>query len=204
MPLPPPVPRKHLHTRSITCTGYERDDGLWDIEATLTDVKTYSFPNHDRGEIKAGEPLHGMWIRITVDTDLLIHDAVAVTDHGPFTICRDIAPAYSRLIGLRIGKGFDKEVRALFDGPHGCTHLRELLRPLATTAYQTIFPARERKRRKEASDVRPGILDTCYALRTEGEVVQREWPAFYTGPAPAEGTVIPRPSIATGGPGSAD
>ncbi len=24
--------RKHIHTRRIECLGYERDDGLWDIE----------------------------------------------------------------------------------------------------------------------------------------------------------------------------
>jgi len=127
-----------------------------------------------------------MWIRITVDDDLLIHDAEAVTDHGPFIQCADIAPAYARLKGMRIGKGFDKQVREIFAGPHGCTHLRELVRPLATTAYQTIYPAREKKRREEAATKRPAILDTCYALRAEGEVVRREWPDFYTGPeAPA-------------------
>lgn len=182
MPLSPPVSRQHMHTRSITLQGFQRDDGLWDIEANLVDTKTYSFPNHDRGSIEAGEPLHGMWVRITVDDDLLIHEAEASTDYAPFFQCADIAPAYARLKGLRIGKGFDKQVREIFSGPHGCTHLRELLRPLATTAYQTIYPTREKKRRQEAADKRPGILDSCYALRAEGDVVRREWPNFYTGP----------------------
>lgn len=189
MPLSPPVPRKHIHTRTIECAGYHRDDGLWDIEAHLVDTKTYAFPNHDRGEIKAGEPLHGMWLRITVDDDMLIHDAEASTDHGPFVQCADIAPAYEKLKGLRIGKGFDRQVRELFAGPAGCTHLRELLRPLATTAYQTIFPTREKKRREAAATKRPGIIDSCYALRADGDAVKREWPEFYTGPdAPQKAT----------------
>ena len=33
MPLKPAAKRKHLHTRHITCEGFMRDDGLWDIEA---------------------------------------------------------------------------------------------------------------------------------------------------------------------------
>lgn len=182
MPLSPPKsPRRHVHTRTIECRGYERDDGLWDIEAHLVDTKTYSFPNHDRGRIDAGEALHGMWLRITVDDDLLIHEAEAVTDHGPFAQCGAIAPAYAQMKGMRIGKGFDKQVRDLFAGPAGCTHLRELVRPLATTAYQTIYPKREEKRRQQAADKRPGILDSCYALRASGEVVKREWPNFYEG-----------------------
>lgn len=196
MPLSPSVPRKHLHTRTVTCHGYQREDGLWDIEAHMVDIKTYTFPNHDRGSIEAGEPLHGMWIRVTVDDDLLIHDAEAVTDHGPFHQCGDIAPAYAKLKGLRIGKGFDKQIRELFAGPAGCTHLRELLRPLATTAYQTIYPAREKKRRQESAHKRPLVLDTCYALRSDGAAVKREWPAFYTGPDAPPATPAETPATA--------
>lgn len=186
MPLSPPAPRTHLHTRTITCHGYQREDGLWDIEANLVDTKTYAFANHDRGRIEADEPLHGMWVRVTVDDDLLIHDAEAVTDHAPFFECGDIAGAYARLKGLRIGKGFDRQVRQIFAGAHGCTHLRELLRPLATTAYQTIFPARQKKQLEQPADTPPPVLDTCYALRSDGAAVKREWPAFYTGPQEVE------------------
>ena len=71
MPLSRPAPRKHIHTREIRCRGYHRKDGLWDIEAFLVDTKTYGFDNVDRGRIDAGEPIHGMWIRLTVDEDLV-------------------------------------------------------------------------------------------------------------------------------------
>jgi hypothetical protein len=186
MPFSPPAARKKIHTRTIECVGYHRDDGLWDIEAWMTDIKTYGFDNHDRGRIEAGEPLHGMGIRITCDDNLKILHAEAATDYGPFHQCGDIAPAYSKLVGLRIGKGFNEAVKQLFDGAAGCTHLRELLRPLATTAYQTIYPTREKKRLENASDKRPGILDTCYALRSDGPVVAREWPQFYQDPVAAK------------------
>jgi hypothetical protein len=43
MPLSTSADREPLHTRSITCRGYRRADGLWDIEGHLRDVKDYSF-----------------------------------------------------------------------------------------------------------------------------------------------------------------
>ncbi|WP_322099492.1 DUF2889 domain-containing protein [Haematospirillum sp. 15-248] len=60
---PADTPRSLIHTRRIECLGYLRQDGLWDVEASLHDTKTYDFSNRDRGTIKAGEPLHGMTIR---------------------------------------------------------------------------------------------------------------------------------------------
>ncbi len=68
MPLPSPsVPRKHIHTRRIVCEAFERADGLWDIEANMTDVKS-----HDVDRACAGEPLHDMWVRLTLDTTFVI------------------------------------------------------------------------------------------------------------------------------------
>ena len=59
MALSPNAAREHLHTRALEFQGYRRDDGLFDIEAHLTDVKSYGFKNEHRGEIKAGEPQIG-------------------------------------------------------------------------------------------------------------------------------------------------
>ena len=40
MPLSAPAaPRRRLHTRRITFEGFQREDGLFDIDARLTDVK---------------------------------------------------------------------------------------------------------------------------------------------------------------------
>ena len=52
-PLSGPVERKHLHTRRYEFQGFQRADGLWDIEGHMTDTKTYGFQNAWRGEIKA-------------------------------------------------------------------------------------------------------------------------------------------------------
>lgn len=184
MPLSEPkAARELLHTRTVRCYGYEREDGLWDIEGHMTDVKTYSFPNQDRGgEIQAGEPVHGMWIRLTLDRDLLIHDAEACTDWSPFNLCPEITGRYKKLIGMHIKPGWNLKIRQLFNGIHGCTHLTELLGPIATTAMQTIHPRRRGERQPRPGDLeQPRIINSCHALRSDSPVVQQHWPQFYTG-----------------------
>ncbi|MBX6370184.1 MAG: DUF2889 domain-containing protein [Rhodospirillales bacterium] len=185
MPLShPSVPRQHLHTRRVEVRGYRREDGLWDVEGHLADTKTYSFLSKERGEVQAGEPVHEMWLRITVDDDLVIRAAEAVTEASPYKICPAITPNFARLVGIRIGTGFRREVKRRLGGTEGCTHLVELLGPIATTAYQTIYPYKARQE-EEAGErrprKRPGVLDTCHALASDGEVVRTHWPEFYTG-----------------------
>lgn len=184
MPLSKPkAHRKLLHTRTVKCYGYERDDDLWDIEGHMTDIKTYSFPNQDRGgEIRAGEPLHGMWMRLTLDGELRIHDAEASTDWSPFNLCPAIVGRYKQLIGLQIRPGWNLKIRQLFNGINGCTHLTELLGPMATTALQTIHPKRKKERQPKPGDQeQPRIIDSCHALSSAGEVVRQHWPQFYKG-----------------------
>ncbi|MGH7056944.1 MAG: DUF2889 domain-containing protein [Acetobacteraceae bacterium] len=186
MPLSKPTARELLHSRDITVRGYRRADGNFDVEAHLVDTKSYSFPNVDRGEITAGEPLHEMWVRITVDENLLILACEAVTDHGPFTICPDAAANFSRLEGLVIGRGFLKAANERIGGVHGCTHLRELLQQLGTVAFQTIWPVRKHNGPDTTPESRaaPRLLNACYAYASNSPVVARRWPNLYTGPRP--------------------
>ena len=177
MPLSPPEPREHIHSRDISLRGYRREDGMWEIEARMTDTKTYSFPNRERGTIEAGEPIHDMWIRLTVDDGLIIHGAEASTDYSPFGICGSVTPDFKKLVGLTIGPGWTREARQRIGGVHGCTHLFELLGPMATVAYQT----RVKKTNQREPGKKPGHLDTCHALVTDGPVVKANYPEFYTG-----------------------
>src|SRR6185437_12013074 len=186
MPLSPAVPREPVHIRHVECRGWRRADGLWDIEGHLTDVKTYDFENRHRGAVKAGEPVHEMWLRLTLDDGLAIRAVEAVTDRSPFAICPAIAPNFQRLVGLAIRAGFHAEVKERLGGVEGCTHLVELLGPVATTAFQTVFPWRERERRLNgettpSSGARPRLLNTCHAFASDGPVVKELWPEAYTG-----------------------
>jgi hypothetical protein len=215
MPLPAPAPREHLHTRTVTCQGFLRQDGLWDIEGRIVDVKTYPFDNEWRGRVEAGVPVHEMWIRLTLDDGMEIKAVAAATDHSPFQLCPDILPNFQRLVGLRIGHGFTREVRARLGGPEGCTHIVEMLQQVATVAYQTTVAKRARELRKQqkvastkaapdeaAADPgaaaggvpkpvdkpkrRPIVVDTCHAWKSDGALVQRYLPEFFTGPRPAD------------------
>jgi len=184
MPLSAPAPREHLHTRAIELHGYLRADGLFDIEAQLTDTKSYPFENQDRGTIAPGEALHGMWVRMTVGEDMVIRACEAVSDFTPYAICPQAAPNFARLAGVSVGPGFNRAVKDRVGGVMGCTHLREVLAQMATVAFQTIGPVRWRKAR-EARDAaiargeappparRAVPIGSCYAYAPDSEVVRR-------------------------------
>ena len=181
MALSPPVPREPMHQRRYQFDGYRRADGLWDVDAHLTDTKTHGFKNEWRGEITPGEPIHDMWIRLTVDEDLVVRDIEVVTAAAPFQVCAAITPDFAVVKGLRVGTGWQRAIRERLGGVRGCTHQVEMLGAMATAVFQTLFPVRRQAERAAGTAVRPPILDTCHALASDGPVVKRFWPAFYTG-----------------------
>ena len=195
MPLTEPAPRELLHLRDIELRGYRREDGLFDIEARLTDTKTYAFSNIDRGQIEPGVPLHRMLARMTLNAEMEITAFEATTEFGPYAICPTAAPNFARLAGLRVGRGFLKAANERIGGVHGCTHLRELLGQMGTVAFQTLFAVRV-KRETAPNAVanaeppapekvsRPMVLGTCLAYAPDSPVVARQWPQFYTGARP--------------------
>jgi hypothetical protein len=178
MPLPAASSRRLLHTRDVQLRGYLREDGQIEIEARMTDVKTYSMANVDRSLIAAGEPLHDMWIRMTLTPDELeITGCEAVMDATPYNICSQTAPKMERLVGLKIGKGFLKAASLRVGGVDCCTHLRELLQPVATTAYQTRYSllnhALDGGVREDRPGLAPGLLNSCHSYDERGPVVAR-------------------------------
>lgn len=178
MPLSPAAPRERLHTRTITMDGYRREDGMFDIEGHITDVKAYAFDNHDRGRVEPGTPLHGMRVRLTVDEDLLIHAAEAVTEFAPYAVCPAAAPNFAALCGGRIGPGWNRLIKERVGGTLGCTHIREMLAQMATVAFQTIYPVR-RKRELEDPEAarrsRERMIGTCLAYAPDSPVVRERW-----------------------------
>lgn len=182
MPLSEPVAREARHQRAVTCCGYRREDGLWDIEGELRDTKSYPFPNHRGGHVATGEPIHAMAMRLTVDIDLTVRAIEVVSDAVPNPLCRAVLDNFQALVGLTIGPGFLREVRARLGGRQGCTHLVELVGPIATAAFQTLYDTREARDEGDPDRERPYIIDTCHTLRSDGPVVRKRWPQFYTGP----------------------
>ena len=173
MPLSPPTYRELMHRRSVQCHGYRREDGLWDIEGPIVDTKTNAFQNRERGDMKPADP----GTEATV-SGLLVDG----TDWGPFSVCPAICDRFKMLKGLRIGRGWRRKINELVGGINGCTHLVELLGPVATTAFQTIYPIKARRKDAQGEKTKPLIIDSCHALARDSEVFQRHWPQFYSGP----------------------
>ena len=183
MPLSPPQPRKPMHTRAIECIGYEREDGLWDIEAHLVDTKPYVHTRRHGDSVRQpGQPVHNMWIRLTIDLDMVIHEAEAKTDDGPYPVCGDITVNFKQLAGVKIAAGWRREVNLRLGGTKGCTHLVELLGPLATTAFQATGRAREARNANQPVTKAPYQLNSCHIYKDDSEWVLHRWPQFYTGP----------------------
>jgi hypothetical protein len=182
-PLPPAAPRTHLHTRQVRFDGYHREDGLWDIEATLIDTKAYVWRSPEKGDQPPGTPIHDMVIRVTLD-DAMTIQAIDTTMPGtPHGECSQAQDPMQKMVGQTIGPGWRLKIDKAIGGIKGCTHLRELLFNMATAAYQTISPYRARLRSESdlppATDGQPPFqLGQCMTWDVDGPTVKRHYPQF--------------------------
>lgn len=175
--------RRLSHHRRIDLKGYCRDDGLYDIEAELIDTKGIPLTTPDRPVIPSGEELHRMFLRVTVDTTFVIREVDARMEQTPYHHCPEIAQAYQQLVGVSIGAGWSRAVKNLFGGEKGCTHLRELLGPIATVAFQTIVDEECRsKDYQESADVFRSMIGSCHGLKADGDTVKILWPELINKP----------------------
>lgn len=175
MPLPPPdCSRQASHQRSITVRAYTRSDGLWDIEGHLTDA----WPEPVRkgsGVLAAGEPMHAMWLRLTVDRSATIVAAQAALDAGPYDqACQTIAPDYSQLVGVRVARGYRDAIRRLFGRTAGCTHMSELAVVMGSAVLQALWEVMT-----ENPDEQPFSIDGCHALKASGPQVAQFFPRWH-------------------------
>ncbi|MDF3886788.1 DUF2889 domain-containing protein [Cupriavidus basilensis] len=175
------IHRRPLHTRTITCSGFLRDDGLIDIEGEMQDISSAGTDLIFK-RVPPGGAIHHMRLTITIDRDMVIHDVAARILAGPTEYCPEIESAYAGLKGLQIRGGFRKQVKAVVGGVHGCTHLTELLGPMATTAMQStmaIMRAERNGRRPmdgEGLMPRPALIGSCHTYRMGSPAVEVLWP----------------------------
>lgn len=185
MALPPAAPdRQAKHRRCIDVQVYARRDGLWEVDARLSDTKSRDWPLAT-GMRPAGTPIHEMLLRLLVDNRLQILAAGAQTDWMPYPgQCDRHGDVYGRLVGLNLLHGFRQAVRERLGGVQGCTHITELAQVLPTAVIQAfageVLDTQETGERSGAE--RPFQIDRCHALRSEGEVVRTHYPRWYLGP----------------------
>jgi hypothetical protein len=172
-----PAKRDLRHRRRLIGNGYKREDGLWDIEVILTDKKTYSFNNQDRGYIAAGEALHDMAIRLTMTSKNEIVDIEAVINESPYSICPAAVDNCHLLKGEFVKPGFNKKVLKVLGGGKGCRHISDMLAYAATVSFQTIHHddslEESQLTLENLTYIKEKFVDSCYAYREDGEVYNR-------------------------------
>jgi len=183
---------------------YAREDGLYDVEARLVDRKPFPFRRMSSPEpLPAGQALHDLWIRMTVDEDCVVRDIVAASDTTPWQLCKEATSTLRVLIGERIARGWSVKVKERLRGAASCTHLMEMLLPMATTALQGIRGMRPESSRIAGTDVPHEKIDSCFAYGRDRQVVKMLWPqhscaaktdaALPAGSEPASRLVAGRP-----------
>ena len=172
-----PTKRSLRHRRRVIGNGYQREDGLWDIEVMLTDKKTYSFNNQDRGYIAAGEALHDMAIRLTMTSRFEIVDIEAVISDSPYSICPVAVDNCHLLKGEFVKPGFNKKVIKVLGGGKGCRHISDMLAYAANVSFQTISHndslEEDKLTLENLTYIKDKFVDSCYAYRKDGEVYNR-------------------------------
>lgn len=185
MPLPNAAADRQLkHRRQIDVQVYSRGNGLWEMDARLSDVKTSDWTMSE-GVRPAGTPIHEMLLRLVVDESGQIIEAGSQTFWMPYPgDCGEHGDVYSRLVGLNLRQGFRKALRERVGGVMGCTHITELAQVLPTALLQAFGGEVFDTRGAAEGAARPFQIDRCHALRSEGEVVRVHYPRWYR-PAPS-------------------
>ena len=157
-PLSVEVTRQEMHSRLIDMRGWGQSDGPYEVEGRVVDRKPHEFKSPNGFKVvPAGEPIHDMGVKLVFDSEMLVREVSTFTAAAPYGDCLSAGQTIQTLKGLRIGAGWGAEVRKRLGREQSCTHLMELLFPMATVALQTL-------------------------IRFRADVVRRNWPAFYTGP----------------------
>ena len=182
MPLSPAATRTEVHTRTLDIHVYRREDDLFDIEGHIVDVKPISTEFHG-SQRSAGEPIHDLRLRMTVNRNLEVTKAEAKMDVGAYPYCAGVEPNFAALEGLRIGAGWNRNVRERVGGGRGCTHLVEMLAQMATAALQGIW-SEDDDDSENASDpadrqLGEGKINSCYTYRPSSQFVKIHFPRHF-------------------------
>ncbi|MES2484118.1 MAG: DUF2889 domain-containing protein [Pseudomonadota bacterium] len=181
------IVREELHHRRIDFRGFKRSDGLLEVQAQLTDRKTHDFSPPSGGtQVAAGETIHDHGLRVVFGDDMVIREMHTAIRAYPYPECPQGGQTLQALVGLRIGAGWNAELRKRLPAGDTCTHLKEMLIPLASAAFQTVYSVRQNQVRELDESGRPRKIDSCYAYGAGRSLVQQNWPIFFRPSKPME------------------
>jgi Protein of unknown function (DUF2889) len=175
--LPTPEARTIVHTRSIVCRSFLRDDGLVDVEGRFIDTRPFEYQSEWRGTTPAGAALHHMQLRVTLDSRRHIVALTSAMPSTPYKGCDEVNINFQRLVGLSIGRGFRKEMLARLGGSEGCTHVLGLLTAMSAAAIQSFTSSYYAPRKPGGpKPIRvfnlDAMVDSCYSYRNDGPLVR--------------------------------
>jgi Protein of unknown function (DUF2889) len=175
-----PVVLKELHFRRIDMRGYQRSDGLYQIEGRVTDRKPYNFiPASGGREVPANEEVHDMGVCLVFDRDMVVQEVHSFMNAMPYGNCPGGDAGLQAMKGAQMTKGWRREVQDRLGGDRSCAHLRDLLVPMATAAVQSMSVLRRNDPLRLDKHGRPAKIDSCHAYSAHGELVLQHWPEFY-------------------------
>jgi Protein of unknown function (DUF2889) len=174
--------RQLKHRRSIDVQVFARGNGLWEVDAHISDVRTLE-TRMPAGMLPAGSPIHDMLLRLVIDESFNVLEAGAQTNAMPYAgQCDNYGDIYSALVGLNLMKGFRQAVKERLGGNRACTHITELTQVLPTAVVQAFAGEVLDTRGDGADSARPFQLDRCHALRSDGDAVKTHFPRWFRAP----------------------
>lgn len=181
MTLPQAAAERQLkHRRQIDVQVFSRGNGMWEVDAVLTDTKTRDTPMF-QGVRPAGTPIHDMLLRLVVNEQFDVVEAGSETRWMPYTgSCDQHGDAYAQLVGLNLMQNFRGALRKRVGGVLACTHITELAQVLPTAVVQAFAGEVINTRGDSGQASRPFQIDRCHALRAAGEVVRLHYPRWFS------------------------
>jgi hypothetical protein len=158
---------KAMHHRTVDHRTWLHEDGALELESRIVDTKAYDTRVGFDRALPAGEPVHDMTIRILLEPDWRIRDIRLQMAHIPFDICNEVIRRFESLRGESMGKGWNALLSERFSGVGGCRHLIDLLRGMATVAFQSM-PSKG-----WTEEALAFLSDSCHAFRQGGAVMVR-------------------------------
>jgi hypothetical protein len=126
-----------IHTRNYETRVYQLSDDELLVRGAVSDLKPPGlYVKDDPDSLE----MHQMQIELRVALPTLtITRAGVLFESYPNATCPVVANDYEKLVGLSIARGFNRQIRDLFGGPHGCTHVNALLQAMAPAVVQSTW-----------------------------------------------------------------
>lgn len=169
-----------VHERAYIIRAYVTKQGHLLLRGVVRDQKP-------PGLYVADDPspltIHQMVVDLELSVPSLeITRAEVVFESHPHDSCPAIAAGYAALVGLAVGRGYNRRVVELFGGPRGCTHVTALLQAMAPVAVQARLAANRARLTAEPDtdgaaervrDLRLRNVGSCHLWADDGPLAER-------------------------------